>query len=67
MAKNKDSLVSKTDNDLMDMVTSAREAVRAERFKDAFSRKASDIRKGKREVAQALTALNARRNNVAVK
>jgi ribosomal protein L29 len=67
MAKNKDSLVNKTDADLMEMVTVARESVRAERFKDTFARKASVIRQGKREVAQALTALNQRRSNVTVK
>lgn len=67
MAKNKDLLTSKTENDLMEMVTGARETVRAERFKDLFSRKASVIRKGKVEVAQALTELNKRKSNAAVK
>ena len=60
MAK-KISLTEKSERDLVEAVTAAREAVRAERFKDAFSRKAVVIRKAKLEIARALTELNKRR------
>tara|TARA_B100000508_G_scaffold31981_1_gene24576 strand:- start:17061 stop:17261 length:201 start_codon:yes stop_codon:yes gene_type:complete len=53
----------KSDAELVEMVSAGRETTRAERFKDKFSRKASVISGAKREVAQALTELNARRNN----
>ena len=56
-------LRSKTDAELTTMVTESRETIRAERFKDAFSRKASVIRTAKRTVAQALTELTTRRLN----
>lgn len=45
----------------MELIEAARATVREERFKDAFSRKASVIRKAKLEIAQALTELNGRR------
>ena len=60
MAK-KISLSEKNERDLVAMVTEARETIRAERFKDAFSRKAGVIRKAKLEIARALTELNKRR------
>lgn len=66
MAK-KISLKEKSDRDLAEIVMEAREAVRAERFKDAFSRKAGIIRKAKLEIAQALTELSERRRNVTTK
>ncbi|MBY0310199.1 hypothetical protein K2Q16_03590 [Patescibacteria group bacterium] len=66
MAK-KISLKEKSDRDLAEIVMEAREAVRAERFKDAFSRKAGIIRKAKLEIAQALTELSLRRRNVITK
>ncbi len=55
---------SKSEQDLLALVTEGRETIRAERFKDAFSRKAGVIRKAKLEIAQALTELNSRRSNV---
>jgi ribosomal protein L29 len=53
----------KSDTELAELVESARETVREERFKDAGSRKASVIRKAKTEIARALTELSARRNS----
>ena len=53
----------KTEAELVELVTTARETVRAERFKDKFSRKASVITGAKREIARALTLLSARRHN----
>jgi ribosomal protein L29 len=64
MAK-KVSLKEKSDRDLMEQVTTARQMIRAERFKDAMSRKASIIRTAKLEIARALTELSQR--NVTVK
>jgi len=61
MAK-KESLKKHSDQELVDLVTSSREAVRAERFKDKFSKDAGVIRTNKKAVARALTELNARRN-----
>ncbi|MCB9811240.1 MAG: 50S ribosomal protein L29 [Candidatus Nomurabacteria bacterium] len=54
---------SKTDAELTEIVKSARETVRAERFKDKFSRKAGVINDAKQEIARALTELSARRRN----
>lgn len=62
MAKNKQTLDTKSENDIVEMVATARETLRVERFKDTFSRKASVIKKAKLEVAQALTELTKRRN-----
>ncbi len=59
MAKKID-LKSKTNSELIEMVTTGRETVRVERFKDKYSRKASVIGGAKLEVARALTELNAR-------
>ncbi len=53
----------KTEAELVELVTTTRETVRAERFKDKFSRKASVITGAKREIARALTELTARRTN----
>ena len=64
MAK-KVSLKEKSDRDLMEQVTTARQTIRAERFKDAMSRKAGVIRAAKLEIARALTELSQR--NVTVK
>ncbi len=53
----------KTEAELVEMVNATRETLRAERFKDKFSRKASVITGAKREIARALTLLSARRHN----
>ena len=53
---------TKTDSELVELVISTREVLRAERFKDKFSKKASIIKTAKQTVAQALTEANARRN-----
>jgi ribosomal protein L29 len=58
-----EDIKKKSDAELADMVKTAREAVRQERFKDKFSRKAGIIRGAKTEIARALTELNARRRN----
>jgi ribosomal protein L29 len=64
MTKTKMSEIrEKTEAELIELVNTARETVRAERFKDKFSRKASVITGAKLEVARALTLLSARRNN----
>ena len=51
----------KSDAELAELVQNSRDAVRLERFKDRFSRKAGVIRNGKLEVARALTELTVRR------
>lgn len=53
----------KSDAELAEMVQTARETVREERFKDKFSRKASTIQNAKTEIARVLTELSARRRN----
>ncbi len=60
---NMQDIKKKSDAELTEMVESARETVRQERFKDKFSRKASIIKKAKLETARALTELTARRRN----
>jgi ribosomal protein L29 len=45
--------------ELMTLVTETRETLRAERFKDRFTKKASIIRDAKLTIARALTALTA--------
>ena len=55
---------SKSDSELAELVTTAREALRAERFKDKFSKKASAIASARTTVAQALTEITLRRNKV---
>ncbi len=54
----------KTDAELATLVAASRETLRAERFKDKFSKKASVISGARTTVAQVLTELTARRNNV---
>ena len=53
----------KTEAELVEVVANARETVRAERFKDKVSRKASVINIAKKEIAQSLTELATRRRN----
>ena len=53
----------KSDSELSELVQSARETVRQERFKDKFSRKAGIIRNAKTDIARALTELTARQTN----
>lgn len=55
---------SKTDAELTELVAVSRETLRAERFKDKFSKKASVIKTARITVAQALTEMTARRNQV---
>lgn len=62
MTKTSD-MQKKTDAEIAEIVTTTRETLRAERFKDKFGRKASVIRGAKREIARALTLLSARRHN----
>ncbi len=57
----------KSDAELAEMVHSARETVREERFKDKFSRKASIIQNAKTEIARVLTELSVRRSNTETK
>ena len=52
----------KTDGELTMLVMSTREVLRAERFKDKFSKKASIIKTAKETIARALTEQTARRN-----
>ncbi len=59
---NMQDIQKKTDKELVELTTASREAVRTERFKDKFSKNANVIRSNKKEVARALTELNARRN-----
>lgn len=55
---------SKSDSELIELVVTARETLRSERFKDKFSKKASAIRSARTAVARALTEMTARRNKV---
>jgi len=55
---------SKSDSELAELVSAARETLRAERFKDKFSKKASVIKSARVSVARVLTELTARRNKV---
>jgi len=50
----------KTEAELAELVRAARETIRAERFKDKLSRKASVIKTAKTEIARALTELTSR-------
>jgi len=50
----------KTETELVELVRGAREAIRTERFKDKFSRKAHVIQTAKTEIARALTELTSR-------
>lgn len=60
---NMQDIRKKSKGELTDIVDSARETLREERFKDKFSRKASVIQKAKLEIARALSELAARRRN----
>lgn len=64
---NMQDIKKKSEAELTELVQSARETVRAERFKDKFSRKASIIQNAKREIARVLTELSARRRNLETK
>jgi ribosomal protein L29 len=59
----KSEIRDKSEAELTEIVNTSRETIRAERFKDKFSRKASIITGAKREIARALTVLSARRRN----
>ena len=63
MTTTMEEVQKKNDAELTELVQSARETVRQERFKDKFSRKASVIKNAKVEIARALTELSARRRN----
>ena len=56
-------ILKKSDKELAEVVKTARETIRQERFKDMMSRKASTIRNAKTDIARALTELNARLSN----
>ncbi len=64
---NMQDLRKKSDAELAETVQASRKAIKDERFKDAFSRKAGIIRNAKKEVARSLTELNARRRNTEAK
>ena len=64
---NMKDIVAKSDKELVELTQNSREAVRTERFKDKFSKNANVIRSNKKEVARALTELNARRNKTETK
>lgn len=55
-------LQKKSDAELTELVEQSRDTIRAERFKDRFSRKASVIQNAKKDIAQALTEITNRRN-----
>jgi ribosomal protein L29 len=55
---------AKTDAELATLVSETREALRQERFKDKFTKKASVIKNAKRTIAHALTELTARQRNL---
>jgi ribosomal protein L29 len=66
MTKMKD-IRTKSDAELVELVQTARETVRKERFKDKFSRKAHIVRGAKTEIARSLTELSVRKNNLKTK
>ncbi len=57
----------KTEGELTELVTTTRETLRSELFKDKFTKKASVIRGAKETIARALTELSARRRNPSTK
>ena len=59
----KKEITEKNDSQLITLVQESKEALRSERFKDKFSRKAGLIRTEKKKIARALTELNARQRN----
>jgi ribosomal protein L29 len=54
----------KSDSELVELITTARETLRTERFKDKFSKKAAAMTTAKTTIARALTEVTARRNKV---
>jgi ribosomal protein L29 len=54
----------KSDSELTELIMTAREELRTERFKDKFSKKAATIKSAKLTIAQALTEVTSRRNKV---
>ncbi len=62
---NMQDIQKKSDAELVEFTQSGREAVRGESFKDKFSKNANVIHSNKKDVARALTELNARRNKLA--
>lgn len=60
---NMEDIKKKSDGELTELVQTARETIRTERFKDKFSRKASVIVNAKKDIARSLTELTARRRN----
>jgi len=62
---NMQDIRSKSDQELVEFTQTGRDAVRGERFKDKFSKNANVIHSNKKDVARALTELNARRNKPA--
>jgi len=56
---------NKSDQELVEFTQAGRLAVQGERFKDKFSKNANVIHTNKKDVARALTELNARRNKPA--
>lgn len=67
MKKPMEAFVKKDDKELLTVIADAQETLRAERFKDKFSRKANIIRTAKREIARAKTTLSLRHRNPATK
>ena len=57
----------KSDAELTELVATTREKLRAELFKDKFSKKASVIKSAKTTIARALTEVTARKSNQMVK
>lgn len=53
-------LKKQSKEELDKLLQTTRETLRAENFKDKFSKKASTIREAKRTIAQTLTELSAR-------
>jgi ribosomal protein L29 len=64
---NMQDIKKKSDQELVEFTEAGREALRGERFKDKFSKSANIIHTNKKDVARALTELNARRNKPATK
>ncbi len=60
---NMQDIRNKSDKELTELVQNSREALRAENFKDKFSKNAGVIHSSKKETARALTELHARRNS----
>ncbi len=62
---NMQDIRNKSDQELVEFTQAGRDVVRGERFKDKFSKTAHVIHTNKKDVARALTELNARRNKTA--